>query len=69
VSTIAHARKRIEAILEEIGKLKQSEFPYSHPKEALEALEALKPEWGTTAPPLRAVPRSSVATRKEQTML
>jgi len=40
VSTIDHARKRVAAVLEEINRLKQSEFPYPHPCDALDLLEA-----------------------------
>ncbi|MBI5678299.1 MAG: hypothetical protein HZC52_07385 [Planctomycetes bacterium] len=36
--TIDHARKRVAAALEEIDRLKQSEFPYIHPCNALELL-------------------------------
>lgn len=36
--TIDHARKRIVTVIEEIDRLKQSEFPYDHPYEALELL-------------------------------
>jgi hypothetical protein len=36
--TIDHARKRIAAIRAEIERLKQSEFPYTHPRDALDQL-------------------------------
>ena len=36
--TIDHARKRIVAIREEIERLKQSEFPYMHSRDALDLL-------------------------------
>lgn len=35
------AIKRLRAFIEEVGKLKQGEFPYQHSKEALEKLNAL----------------------------
>jgi len=37
--TIGHARKRIAAIRAEIERLKQSEFPYTHPLDALDLLD------------------------------
>jgi hypothetical protein len=39
--TIDHARKRIAAIRAEIERLKQSEFPYTHPRDALDLLEKM----------------------------
>ncbi len=39
--TIDHARKRISAIRAEIERLKQSEFPYTHPRDALDLLEKM----------------------------
>ena len=38
MSTIENGRKRIAAVLEEIDRLRQSEFPYPHPRDALELL-------------------------------
>ncbi len=38
VSTINHARKRVATVLEEIDRLKQSEFPYKHSSDALDLL-------------------------------
>jgi hypothetical protein len=39
MSTIDHARKRIATVIEEIERLKQSEFPYIQPSNALDLLE------------------------------
>jgi len=36
---VDHARKRIAAVCDEIARLKQSDFPYAHPIEALDILE------------------------------
>jgi len=36
---IAYARNRIAAVREEIARLKQSDFPYAHPREALNLLD------------------------------
>lgn len=53
------AKQRIESVLEEIDRLKQSDFPYPHPREALGLLEAYfmerlsaltKAEKGTASP-------------------
>jgi hypothetical protein len=41
VSLVDHARHRLSAALEEIDRLKQSEFPYSHSREALGVVESL----------------------------
>ncbi len=38
---IAYARRRYDAVLEEIERLKQSEFPYSHSRDALLELETV----------------------------
>jgi hypothetical protein len=38
VSTIEYGRKRVAAFLEEIDRLRQSEFPYGHPCDALDLL-------------------------------
>ena len=38
MSTIEHGLNRVAAVLDEIGRLRQSEFPYSHPREALDLL-------------------------------
>ena len=38
MGTVDHARKRVAAFIDEIYRLKQSEFPYSHTKEALDLL-------------------------------
>jgi len=38
--TLQDARARVAAVLDEIDRLKQSEFPYTHPREALELLES-----------------------------
>lgn len=40
MAILDHARRRITAVLEEVDRLKQSEFPYPHPRLALEILEA-----------------------------
>ncbi len=37
--TLQDARARVTAVLDEIDRLKQSEFPYAHTREALELLE------------------------------
>ncbi len=41
MSTIVHARKRLNAVLSEIDRLKQSEFPYAHPRDGLELLDGM----------------------------
>jgi len=38
VFTTDHAKKRISAVVDEIERLKQSEFPYTQPRDALELL-------------------------------
>jgi len=38
MSTVNYARNRITAVLEEIGRLMQSEFPAQHPKDAMNIL-------------------------------
>lgn len=38
---LTYARQRIHAVLEEIAKLKDSDFPYSHSRDALEQFETL----------------------------
>src|SRR5579872_782473 len=39
VSGVAYARRRYAAVLEEVERLKQAEFPYSHSRDALVELE------------------------------
>ena len=39
--TLNHARKRIAAAIDEVERLKQSEFPYAHAKDALDHLEKM----------------------------
>ena len=41
MATLDHARERLAATQAEVGRLKESEFPYSHPREVLELLEGL----------------------------
>jgi hypothetical protein len=41
MSTIDHSRKRIAGVLAEIDRLKQSEFPYTHPRDAMELLDKM----------------------------
>jgi len=41
VATLQHARDRLSAVKDEVARLKESEFPYNHPCEALELLERL----------------------------
>ncbi|MDP8207974.1 MAG: hypothetical protein P9L92_15000 [Candidatus Electryonea clarkiae] len=41
MSTLDHSRKRLAAVINEIERLKQSEFPYPHPSQALERLDQL----------------------------
>ena len=38
MTALDHARKRIAVVIEEVERLKQSEFPYDHPRSALEIL-------------------------------
>lgn len=39
--TVSHARSRVEAVIDEIRRLKQSEFPYEEPRQALDLLEKM----------------------------
>jgi hypothetical protein len=41
MDTIDLAKRRISAVIEEIDRLRQSEFPYPHPREALDNLDRL----------------------------
>jgi len=41
MQAIDFAKKQLHACLDEVGRIKESEFPYSHPKEALLKIEEL----------------------------
>ncbi len=41
MSTIDYSRKRIAGVLAEIDQLKQSDFPYTHPRTAMELLDTM----------------------------
>ena len=38
MTVLDHARKRVDSVIEEVERLKQSDFPYDHPRAALESL-------------------------------
>ena len=40
MTVLDHAQKRVDAVIEEVERLKQSDFPYDHPREALESLNS-----------------------------
>lgn len=38
MTVLDHAQKRVDAVIEEVERLKQSDFPYDHPRAALKSL-------------------------------
>lgn len=64
MATVDYAKERIRGALEEIARLKQSEFPYDHPRDAIGVLEGLFQKQSTVLHKIS--PKTSLSVTNQQ---